>query len=261
MSETITLEICADSVDSAIAAQRGGAHRIELCSNLLEGGVTPSAGLISSVRHKVDIDLYVMIRPRGGDFFYTPAEFEIMKQDVLIAKQAGVDGIVAGILREDGEIDVSRSRCLVEMAGQLKATFHRAFDMSRDLTQSLKDVIETGAHRLLTSGGEQKVEDGIDAIANLVRAADGRISVMAGSGITPANVHSIIKATGVREIHASVRGHVPSPMLYRNEKISMGGLKSREYERSVVLEEEVRRLLASAMGKDEDSAPQVKNLR
>lgn len=243
MSDPVVLEVCADSVGSALAADRGGAHRIELCSNLLEGGVTPSAGLISTVRGKVSVALYVMIRPRGGDFCYTADEFETMQQDVVTAKQLGADGIVFGILKEDGNVDTRRTRQLVEIAGPLKSTFHRAFDMSRDPGKSLQDVIDAGVDRVLTSGGEQKVEDGMPAIVRLVRAAKQRIRIMAGGGITESNAHRVIAETGVREIHASVRVHVPSPMQHRNEKISMGVIKGREYERVVVLQDKVHRLL------------------
>ncbi len=246
MREPVILEICADSVESAVAAQCGGAGRVELCSNLLEGGVTPSAGLISTVRRKLTIDLYVMIRPRGGDFCYTDEEFETMKKDVLMAKQLGANGIVFGFLQEDGDVDVLRTQCLVEMARPLKTTFHRAFDMSRELNKSLEDVIGAGADRVLTSGGEQKAEDGIRTIAKLVKIAGPRISLMVGGGITRSNAHRIIEASGVREIHASMRVHVPSPMRHRNERISMGPAKGREYQRIMVREEEVRRLLESA---------------
>lgn len=243
MTDQAILEICADSIESAVAAERGGARRIELCSDLLEGGVTPSAGLISTVRNKVAIDLCVMIRPRGGDFCYTAGEFETMEQDVLTARQIGADGIVFGILHEDGEVNVARTRRLIEMARPMKTTFHRAFDMSRELDKSLADVIEAGADRVLTSGGEQRVEDGIPAIAKLVQAADRRIAIMAGGGITASNVRRIMRETGVREIHASVRVHLPSPMRHRNEKISMGLAKGREYQRATVLQDEVRRLV------------------
>lgn len=246
MSDRVILEICADSVESAAAAERGGAQRIELCSSLLEGGVTPSAGLISTVRSQLAIDVYVMIRPRGGDFCYSPAEFETMEQDVLTAKQLGAHGIVFGILKDDGDVDVARTRHLVEIAHPLRSTFHRAFDMSRELSKSLGDVIEAGADRILTSGGEQNVEDGIPAIAKLVRAAGSRIAIMAGGGVSESNVHRILEETGVREIHASVRVHAPSPMRYRNEKISMGLAKGREYQRITVLEEKVARLLEAS---------------
>jgi copper homeostasis protein len=243
MSDQVILEICADSVESAVAAEAGGAHRIELCSSLLEGGVTPSTGLISTVRNRLSIDLYLMIRPRGGDFCYSADEFETMERDVLSAKQLGANGIVFGILHENGDVDIARARKLVEIARPLRTTFHRAFDMSRDLTKSLTDVIETGADRVLTSGGEQNVEDGIPAIAQLVQTGNGRISIMAGGGITESNVRGIIEQTGVEEVHASVRVRTPSPMRHRNEKISMGLAKGREYERITVFEDRVRQLL------------------
>jgi copper homeostasis protein len=246
MNDPVILEICADSVESAVAAERGGASRIELCSNLLEGGVSASAGLISTVRNRLSIDIYVMIRPRGGDFCYSAAEFEAMEQDVLTAKQLGANGIVFGILKEDGDIDVARTSHLIEIARPLKSTFHRAFDMSRELSKSLSDVIRTGANRVLTSGGEQNVEDGLPAIANLVRVAGSRIAIMAGGGVRESNVHRIIEETGVREIHASVRVQLPSPMRYRNERISMGPAKGREYQRVTVLEDKVARLLEAS---------------
>jgi copper homeostasis protein len=209
--------------------------------------VTPSAGLISTVRSRVGIDLNVMIRPRGGDFCYSPEEFETMEQDALTAKQLGADGIVFGILQEDGHVDVERARHLVNIARPLKATFHRAFDMSRDLDKALDAIIAAGADRVLTSGGEQKVEEGISSVQRLNRAANGRIAIMAGGGITEANVHRVLETTKVREIHASVRVHVSSPMRHRNDRISMGVIKGREYERVIVLQEKVRRLLEAAM--------------
>jgi copper homeostasis protein len=170
-----------------------------------------------------------------------------MEQDVVTAKQLGADGIVFGILKEDGNVDTRRTRQLVEIARPLKSTFHRAFDMSRDPGKSLQDIVSAGVDRLLTSGGEQKVEDGMPAIVRLVRAAKQRIRIMAGGGITESNVHRVIAETGVREIHASVRVHVPSPMHHRNDKISMGVIKGREYERIVVLQDKVQRLLEATM--------------
>src|SRR5690349_4413126 len=246
MSDTVLLEVCIDSMESALAAERGGAHRVELCSNLMEGGVTPSAGLISNIRRKLSIDVHVVIRPRSGDFCYSAEEFETMEQDVLTAKQLGAKGVVFGILTSDGEVDVPRTRHLVQIARPLNTTFHRAFDMSPDLGKSLADVIAAGADRVLTSGGEQRVEDGILAIAKLVQAACERVAVMVGSGITESNVYRIIRETGAREIHASLRTRVPSPMRYRKDKISMGTAKGREYDRMIVLEHTVRRLLESA---------------
>ena len=247
MREPITLEICADSVESALAAQSGGAQRIELCSGLIEGGTTPSSGLISTVRNRLSIPISVMIRPRNGDFCYSPDDFETMEQDVLTAKQLGAEGVVFGILKEDGRIDTERTRRLVKLARPLKITFHRAFDMSRDLGESLEAAVAAGVDRILTSGGEQRVEDGLPAVKSLALKAAGRIAIMAGGGITESNAHHVIASTGIRELHASAAVLVASPMRHRNEKIAMGALKGREYQRPMVLEEKVRQLLDAAM--------------
>ncbi|MGH9494662.1 MAG: copper homeostasis protein CutC [Candidatus Sulfotelmatobacter sp.] len=248
MNSPVVVEICVDSTASAVAAERGGAHRIELCSNLAEGGTTPSAGLIESVRRKVRIPLHVIIRPRSGDFSYSEDEFEIMKRDVLSAKQLGADGIVLGILKEDGHVDTDRTRCLVELARPLNATFHRAFDMSVDLNQALEDVAYVGIDRVLTSGAEQNAEDGIAAISGLVQRAKGRVAIMVGGGIRETNVRRILAKTGAREIHANVGHSIPSPMRYRNDKIALGAIKGREYQRVIVPEAKVRRLLDAAFG-------------
>lgn len=254
MREPMTLEICADSVESALAAQRGGAHRIELCSGLIEGGTTPSSGLISTVRSRLSIPISVMIRPRNGDFCYSSDDFETMEQDVLTAKQLGADGVVLGILKEDGRIDVQRTQRLVNLARPLKTTFHRAFDMSRDLGESLEAVVAAGVDRILTSGGEQRVEDGLPVVKTLAAKAARRVAVMAGGGITESNAHNVIAATGVHELHASATALVMSPMRHRNERIAMGALKGREYQRPVVLEEKVRRLLEAAIDGTRQSA-------
>jgi copper homeostasis protein len=254
MREPITLEICADSVESALAAQKGGAHRIELCSGLVEGGTTPSSGLISTVRSRLAIPICVMIRPRNGDFCYGADDFETMEQDVLTAKQLGADGVVFGILQEDGRVDSERIRHLVQLARPLQVTFHRAFDMSRDLNESLEVLIAAQVDRVLTSGGEQRVEDGLAAVRSLSAKAAGRIAIMAGGGITESNAHHVSASTGVHELHASAAALISSPMRHRNEKISMGALKGREYQRPVVLEDKVRRLLEAAMDGTRQSA-------
>ncbi|HZQ19480.1 MAG TPA: copper homeostasis protein CutC [Terriglobales bacterium] len=248
MNNSITIEICADSVESALAAQRGGAGRIELCGGLAEGGTTPSSGLISTVRSKVSIPIYVMVRPRAGDFYYGPDDFETMEQDVLIAKQLGADGVVFGVLKEDGRVDVQKTRHLVALARPMKVTFHRAFDMALDLSEGLEAVIAAGADRLLTSGGEQRVEDGLDTVKSLTAAASGRIAMMACGGISAQNVCHVIAATGVNELHASASSAVSSPMLHRNERVSMGAIKGREYQRFVVMEDKVRRLVNAVNG-------------
>jgi len=242
MAEPVLIEVCVDSVASAMAAQRGGATRIELCSDLIEGGITPSAGLIGTVRDRVSVGLQVIIRPRGGDFCYTDDEVEIMRRDIAIAKELGADGIVLGILDAGGHIDVPGTRELVELARPLNVTFHRAFDMAADLFKSLEDVCATGVDRLLTSGGEQKCLQGAETIARLAKLARGRIAIMAGGGIGHHDAAAIIERTGVREIHVGLSTPVSSPMRYRNPRLSMGKVQGREYERVQVLEENVRRL-------------------
>ena len=242
MRDEVLIEICVDSVASAVAAERGGAKRLELCSDLLEGGITPSAGLIDLVRARVSIAIQVMIRPRGGDFCYTADEFEIMRHDIEMAKNLGADGVVFGILDADGNVDTQRSRELVEQARPLDVTFHRAFDMSVNLLRSLEDICATGANRILTSGGEPTAVQGLEVIADLVKAARGRIAIMPGSGINPENARRIVEESGVREIHAGLGSSVPSPMRFRNPRISMGNAAEREYQRFVVLEENVRSL-------------------
>jgi len=217
------MEICLDSVESALAAQEGGADRVELCDNLFEGGTTPSLGTIQVARKMLHIGLQVMIRPRGGDFCYSAIEFEVMKADILVAKAAGADGVVFGILNPDGTIDVARSRELTELARPLNVTFHRAFDMTREPFQALEDVIATGADRLLTSGLEKSVIEGIDLIIQLIEKAGDRIIVMPGAGITERNKEFFLKAVQPKEIHLAVNQQVNSQMNYRPEHIFMGG--------------------------------------
>ena len=247
MTEHVLIEVCVDSVASAVAAQRGGAARIELCSDLIEGGITPSAGLIGLVRARVSIGLQVIIRPRGGDFCYTDEEVEVMRRDIVLAKNLGTDGVVLGILDAEGHVDVHGTRQLVELARPLNVTFHRAFDMSADLFRSLEDVCATGADRILTSGGEQKCLQGAETIARLAKSARGRIAIMAGGGIGHHDAAAIIERTGVREIHVGLSTPVPSPMRHHNPRLSMGKVQGREYERVQVLEENVRNLQSAIL--------------
>jgi copper homeostasis protein len=242
MKDPVLIEVCIDSVASAVAAERGGAKRVELCSSLLEGGVTPSAGLIEQVRAKTSIGLHVMIRPRGGDFCYTPEELETMRCDIIAARKLGADGVVLGILDVNANVDMERTRQLVELSRPLSVTFHRAFDMSADLFRALEDVCTMGADRLLTAGGEPSAAQGIQPIAALVRAARGRIAIMACGGIDDQNAASIVEQTGVSEIHVGLRSPVASPMIWRNPRISMGTAPGLEFQRFQVLEENVRSL-------------------
>jgi len=245
----LIVEICVDSPESAIAAERGGARRVELCSGLTEGGVTASAGLIATVRHNITIGLHVMIRPRGGDFCYSAAEFSVMQRDVLMAKQLGADGVVFGILDLDGQVDIQRTRQLVELARPLNSTFHRAFDMSADIPRSLEAVIEAGADRILTSGGSSTALDGAPILRQLVETAAGRIIVMVCGGIDAQNVRTVLEKTGAREIHVGLRTLVESPMRYRNQGISMGTVQGNEYQRFVVLKDSVAGLLHAGSAK------------
>lgn len=241
-TEPVLIEVCVDSVASALAAERGGAQRIELCSDLLEGGVTPSLGLLGVVRSKLSIGVHLIIRPRPGDFCYSEAELESMRRDIEIAKKEGADGVVLGVLRTDGHVDIERTRQLVEMARPLSVTFHRAIDVSADLFRALEDVCCTGADRILTSGGEQECLQGAETIAKLVRAARGRTVIMAGGRIGIHNAQTIIERTGVGEIHVGLATPVQSPALHQNSRLSLGKTRDLEYQRTEVLEENVRKL-------------------
>jgi copper homeostasis protein len=241
----ITVEICVDSVDSALAAERGGAQRVELCCDLVEGGITPSAGLIATVRQKIQTGLQVMIRPRGGDFHYSAEEFDIMRRDIRMAKQLGANGVVFGLLDLDGNVEVERTRELVELARPLNVTFHRAFDMARDLDQSLEDVIRTGADRILTSGAEVAAPDAVSILKRLIAAAGDRIIILVGGGMKPHNAPRVIAQTGAKEIHAGLRTTQKGPMRYRNEKLVMGTIAGLEYNRTLVLQEDVAALVAA----------------
>lgn len=233
------LEICVDSVESAIAAARGGAQRIELCSALGEGGITPSAGLIRAVRQAVPIDVYVIIRPRGGDFLYSDYEIEIMREDVCEAKQLGVNGLALGLLTAEGHVDVERTRRLIEFARPLQVTFHRAFDYSADLDRALEDVIACGADRLLTSGGEPDAVRGLPRISRLYQAAGDRLRIMAGGGVRERNARKIVQGSGVREIHTSLSRKIPNTAHNGNPHLNLGAGPDR-YSRFLVLEEDVR---------------------
>ena len=242
MRAPISIEICVDSVASAMAAQLGGASRVELCSNLSEGGITPSAGLIEMLRSRISIGLQIMIRPRAGDFCYTADEFETMRRDILTARKIGADGVVLGVLGSDGRVDVQRTRQLVELARPLNVTFHRAFDMSDDLSRALEDICTAGVDRVLTSGGEQTASLGIDRIAGVVQASRGRIVIMAGGGIREHNAASMIERAGVKEIHSGLRSLIFSPTTWPNPRISLGTMSGPEYQSFQVVEEDVRKL-------------------
>ncbi|MDX2250388.1 MAG: copper homeostasis protein CutC [Bacteroidia bacterium] len=240
------LEICIDSLVSALAAEKGGAHRVELCDNLIEGGTTPSLGMVERCKKVVSLGIMVMIRPRGGDFLYDEAEFEVMKQDIAHAKNAGVQGVVFGILHADGRIDKDRVAELIRLARPLEVTFHRAFDMTPDPFEALDDLMELGVDRLLTSGQEAEAFQGIDLIARLVKYAGDKIIIMPGGGVNEKNVREIIRSTGASECHTTAKTKIGSAMIYQNPRVYMGSPGSAEYERWVVSETRVKEILQQA---------------
>jgi copper homeostasis protein len=199
------LEISVESVEAAMAAERGGAQRIEFCSNARMGGTTPAPELFRTAREQVRVPIFSMVRPRGGNFCYSDAEFAAMQREVELAKQFGMDGIVLGLLDAAGKIDMARTTQLVEMARPLPVTFHRAFDeYAGDLRGALEDVIETGATRLLTSGGKPTAPEALDVLGELVRMAGARLIVMPGSGLHAGNIREAVAKTGAREFHAGL---------------------------------------------------------
>ncbi len=239
------LEICANSAASAAVAQAAGAHRVELCAGMPEGGTTPSAGEISVARDLLTrTKLHIIIRPRGGDFLYSDIEQEVMLHDVIMAKQMGADGVVFGALTADGDVDLEFMRKLMAEAEGLSVTFHRAFDMCRHPKESLEDIIKLGIHRILTSGRQSTAETGIPLIKELVEQADGRIIIMPGCGVNADNIRKIADATGAKEFHLSGRTDVDSAMRYRNPLVSMGGTVTiDEYKLSITDPEKVRAAL------------------
>ncbi len=226
----MTLEVVVYNIDSAIRAQEGGADRIELCDNPGEGGTTPSYGTIEVVRKALTIDVFVMIRPRGGDFLYSNDEFFSMKRDIYQSQRLSVDGVVFGMLTAEGRIDKKRCKELIDKSRPLKVTCHRAFDMARDPFEALEDCIEVGFDRILTSGGFTKAIEGVDTLGKLVAQAAGRISIMAGSGVNEEVVTTLVQKTKVNEVHFSAMKMVPGKMEYKNNKLSaMGSSEGSEY--------------------------------
>ncbi|MBO2010821.1 copper homeostasis protein CutC [Hymenobacter negativus] len=218
---TRTLEICAASLPSALAAQAGGAHRIELCQNLEQGGITPSYGLIQEALAQLSISVFVLIRPRPGGFAYNADELAIMRADVVICRELGCAGVVLGALTPAGRVDVAACRSLIAAAGPMEITFHRAFDSCADQAQALEDIIALGCQRVLTSGGQATAETGQDQLAALVTQAAGRIRIMPGAGVSVANIQALANHTGAREFHTSAKRVVqanPADGLFQTER-------------------------------------------
>lgn len=222
------LEIAANSLASALAAQAGGADRIELCAALEVGGLTPSHAQLALVRERVSLPIHVLVRPRTGDFAYSAEEHATMLADIAHCAALGCEGVVVGALGEDGEVDVARCRELVDAAGGMDLTFHRAIDVSRDLPRSLERIIGLGFHRILSSGGAAGAAQGADRLRGLVERAAGRIAVMPGGGIDAGNVVALAAATGAREFHASAKRELPSTMRHApRDALGMGQGESR----------------------------------
>jgi copper homeostasis protein len=211
----VLVEACVDAIDAAMEAEWGGADRIELCGELLQGGVTPSHGLIEAVWDQISIPLFVLIRPRTGDFLYTADELDVMERDIRVARSLHVDGIVAGALTTDGDVDVAAMRCILDAARPMEVTFHRAFDFTRDQDAALDTLLELEVDRVLTSGGAATALQGAESLARLNLRAGNDLTVMAGGAITPANVAEVVRRSGVREVHLRAAERVPSAMRHR----------------------------------------------
>lgn len=241
----ITLEVCANSAQSAIEGQLGGAVRVELCDNLSEGGTTPSISQIINARQNIDIQLNTLIRPRSGDFSYTDREFEIMKQDIYYCGDMNCDGVVFGILQQDGSIDIKRNQELIDIAHRYRmtVTFHRAFDRCADLFKSLEEIIDLGCDRILTSGGRKTALEGKEILKKLIIQADERISIMPGGGITENNVSDLVASTGLKEFHGSFRSKYSGQMKYKSPSF---GNEDEEYTILQTDSEKVRQAIENA---------------
>ena len=247
--EKITVEIVVYTIAAALKAQEGRADRIELCDNQGEGGTTPSFGMIENVRQHLSLDVFVMIRPRGGDFCYSSYEYWAMKRDVWQCQKLSVDGIVFGILTPDGRIDKKRCKEIIDKARPLKVTCHRAFDMTRDPFEALEDCIEVGFDRILTAGQQAQALKGAKLLGELVKKANGRIAIMAGSGVNEDTVVEIVKQSGVREIHFSATAFDESPMTYRNPNIAgMGSEEGSEFKLRTADPERIKKMRQLAEG-------------
>jgi copper homeostasis protein len=213
------LEVIGFTIESCLIAQAAGAHRIELCDNPSEGGTTPSYGFIKTARENLSIELYPIIRPRGGDFLYSEIEFELMKADIQICKNLGCDGVVIGMLNSDGTVDKQRCKQLVDIAQPMGVSFHRAFDRTKDPFKALEDIISIGCERILTSGQKSVATDGAALLNELVKQANGRIIIMPGSGVRSDNVENLVKKTNATEFHTSARTYTDSKMEFINESM------------------------------------------
>ena len=226
-----TFEVCANSIKSCLAAQEGGAHRVELCTAIPEGGTTPSFGEVAIAREMLQIKLNIIIRPRSGDFLYSPLEIRSMLKDIEMCKKLNVNGVVFGVLNSTGNINISAMNELMAASKGMSVTFHRAFDMCRDPHTTLEEIINLGCDRILTSGQQPTAEEGIPLLKKLNEQAQNRVIILAGSGVNETNIQKIASETGISEFHFSAREKQESQMAYRNPMVSMGGtVHINEYE-------------------------------
>jgi len=244
----IQMEVCANNVASAMAAQEGGAIRVELCDNLQDGGTTPSYAQIKLAKELLKINVYPIIRPRGGDFLYSDLEFNLMKTDIEVCKSLNCDGVVIGILKSDGSVDKERCATLIALASPMKVTFHRAFDNCNDMEKALEDIIEIGCERILSSGGKVTALEGAEKLKALIKLAAGRISIMPGAGVRENNIADIISITGATEFHSTAKKMVTSEMKFKNTEVSMG-TAADEYSFELTDAEIVKNLIAKANGR------------
>jgi copper homeostasis protein len=249
------IEICVEGLDGLLAAQAGGADRAELCAALIEGGITPSIGTVRAALARATIPFRVIIRPRGGDFLYSETEFATMTEDVAAMRELGVAGVVVGCLTAEGEIDTTRMRALVEAAGPLGVTCHRAFDMTRDPAAALEALIACGVDRVLTSGQRDSAAEGVETLRALVAQAAGRITVMGCGKLDATNIAAIRDATGLTEMHFSAPSDEPSGMVWRNPHVGMGGTAlDREYTNTVTDPARIRATIAAVRAEAEANA-------
>ncbi|MGB3026944.1 copper homeostasis protein CutC [Paradevosia shaoguanensis] len=241
------IEVCVEGIDGLLAAQKAGADRVELCASLLEGGLTPSIGVVREALKLSTIPFNVIVRPRGGDFLYSEQEFQSMLRDVEALRDLGVAGVVIGCLTADGRVDIERTRALVRAAKPLTVTFHRAFDMTVDYRQAVEDLVHAGVDRVLTSGQRRTALDGLDILKDTVALANGRLVVMVCGGLNAGNIADVLDRTGAPEAHFSAGKTVPSGMAFLNPFVGMGGTSlEREYQLTLTDESAVRATIAAA---------------
>lgn len=247
MRDGLKIEICVEGIDGLVAAQHGGADRVELCASLLEGGLTPSLGTIREALRVATIPFHVIIRPRGGDFLYSELEFQSMLEDVRAIRAMGAAGVVFGCLTADGRIDEARMTALVEAARPMATTCHRAFDMTRDPEEAIEALVRAGVDRVLTSGQRDTAVEGIPILRRAVAAARGRIRIMACGALDAGNIADVLRQSGADELHFAALRTDRSAMTYRNEHVGMGGTAiEREFELTVTDGDAVRRTIAAA---------------